>query len=116
LILKNFENIQNKVKEHSNFAELIEISPRFIGRTLHLGFVYETGDAAGQNMSTICTWNTCRWILDRFTSEMKIAPIDFILEGNLSGDKRQRQFLPLKEGALVSSPNVLSPRIFCHRS
>src|SRR3546814_5040442 len=44
-------------------AELVSIEPVILGRAVHLRFRYTTGDAAGQNMTTSCTWHACQWIL-----------------------------------------------------
>ena len=39
----------------SRFAKLIRLTPHPIGKTVHVHFEYETGDAAGQNMAEIAT-------------------------------------------------------------
>ena len=54
---------------------------------MHALFVYETGDAAGQNMTTATTWHACHWVLDRIP-ERGWALVRFLIEGNLSSDKK----------------------------
>lgn len=89
------EKIQTKIevlreitRKHSNFSQLIELDPVVVARTVHLRFVYETGDAAGQNMTTVCTANACEWLLREFSNDSSISIVDFALEGNLSTDKK----------------------------
>jgi hydroxymethylglutaryl-CoA reductase (NADPH) len=49
-----------------------------------VGFVFETGDAAGQNMVTIATDALCRDLVAR----APVKPEHWYVEGNLSGDKK----------------------------
>ena len=86
-IKSHFSEIHDRAKDFSNFADLIDIEPRILGKTVHLIFIYETGDAAGQNMTTHCTWNTCLWIVKK-SKEENLGIYEFHLEGNLSSDKK----------------------------
>jgi hydroxymethylglutaryl-CoA reductase (NADPH) len=90
-----FADIFKVTKEHSEHAHLKEIRPTIFGRSVHLSFVYETGDASGQNMVTTCTWHACQWILEQLERDGEIGVLDFCLEGNLSSDKKAsyRSFL-----------------------
>ena len=54
------------------------------GNTAILTFDYSTGDAAGQNMVTICTDAICKWI-ERVSP---IKPKRWFIESNYSGDKK----------------------------
>ncbi|AWK74983.1 hypothetical protein CBI38_28920 [Rhodococcus oxybenzonivorans] len=73
------------VSQHSN---LVDVDPVQLGRVVHVRLVYETGDAAGQNMTTIATWRACQWLQDRLSEPGLPAPVWFAIEGNLSGDKK----------------------------
>ena len=53
-----------------------------------MAFVYETGDAAGQNMTTACTWACCQWLNDQMKHLDGVQIDDFLIEGNMSGDKK----------------------------
>lgn len=86
--LSRFSDIQSLIKKRSNFSKLIEIEPVIIGRSVHLCFIYETGDAAGQNMTTICTMSVCTWLIDDIQQNCGIEVVEFVLEGNLSTDKK----------------------------
>ncbi|MFI8851090.1 hydroxymethylglutaryl-CoA reductase [Streptomyces sp. NPDC053499] len=72
----------------SGHAVLVNVRPVMTGRTVHVVFSYETGDAAGQNMTSACTWHACQWILTRFPAETATDIVRFRVEGNLSGDKK----------------------------
>lgn len=88
VIQVKLEELREVTRKYSNFSKLIEMDPVIVGRTVHLRFVYETGDAAGQNMTTVCTASACEWILKEFSSHSEISICDFALEGNLSTDKK----------------------------
>ncbi|MGR4051649.1 phosphotransferase [Kosakonia cowanii] len=81
-----FTDISDIVRQHSRFARLTSLTPRVIGNAVHLTFTYHTADAAGQNMTTTCTWQACRWILEHLP--LALTPQRYILESNLSSDKK----------------------------
>lgn len=81
-------DLRRQVELVSDHAGLIMVEPVQLGRNVHVRFVYETGDAAGQNMTTACTWNACRWI-DKQLGMLPDANLEaFQIEGNISGDKK----------------------------
>ncbi|KAJ3411412.1 hypothetical protein HDV05_002292 [Chytridiales sp. JEL 0842] len=92
--------IRAEVSKHSTHAHLVDIEFKIVDETtLHVRFLYETGDAAGQNMTTTCTWEVCRLInatIESLNKEHKVSHpqelyIDvrhFMIEGNVSGDKK----------------------------
>jgi hydroxymethylglutaryl-CoA reductase (NADPH) len=80
--------ISAQVGRVSRHARLVEIEPFQIGRYVHMRFVYETADAAGQNMTTAATWNACRWINDELAGIQGLEPSTFVVEGNMAGDKK----------------------------
>jgi NADP-dependent 3-hydroxy-3-methylglutaryl-CoA reductase len=83
------EKLQSLVKNRSQHAQLIEVTTHGIGRTVHVRFVFSTGNAAGQNMTTFCTAYLCQWILNEFQKLNSINQcLDYIIEGNLSSDKK----------------------------
>lgn len=87
-ISDKIEVLKSLVKDKSNHAKLIEIDSKNFGRTVHLRFVYSTGNAAGQNMTTFCTSYLCQFINEKFVSETGHAILSYIIEGNLSSDKK----------------------------
>jgi hydroxymethylglutaryl-CoA reductase (NADPH) len=83
-----FEQIKKVTQKYSNYANLIEIVPECFGKFVHLRFAYETGDAAGQNMTTTCTWHACLYIEEQFNLQHPFSIVDFVLESNGSSDKK----------------------------
>lgn len=84
----HLDEIQKCVRKVSSYANLVSLEPNIIGNMVNLGFVFETGDAAGQNMTTACTWQACQWIIKRVNQISGIRIDDFFIEGNMSGDKK----------------------------
>jgi len=91
--IKNFERIKEVAQSYSNHAKLIEIAPVISENNVHLRFVYTTGDASGQNMTTTCTWHAMLWIVETFRNETGINIRDFIIEGNGSSDKKASELM-----------------------
>ena len=87
-VQNHFETLKKKTKDHSNHAVLLELDTKVFGKTAHIRFIYSTGDAAGQNMTTFVTSGLCRWIVEHFTTQKEIVIRDFLIEGNLSSDKK----------------------------
>ena len=84
----HYAEIAEQTRKYSNYADLVEIKSELMGRTLHMEFSYETGDAAGQNMTTTCTWQACQWILSQMNFFDHIQIENFMIEANLSNDKK----------------------------
>jgi hydroxymethylglutaryl-CoA reductase (NADPH) len=76
------------VRRYSNYAELQELRAQVIGRSTHVHFIYKTGDAAGQNMTTTCTWQACQWVMEKMRAFPEVAFDNFLIEANLSNDKK----------------------------
>ena len=75
---------QERISKTSGHCRFIELRSALAGRNLFLGFDYQTGDAAGQNMVTIATEALCRHLVDKST----LKPERWYVEGNMSGDKK----------------------------
>ncbi|GAA2520173.1 hypothetical protein GCM10010423_10790 [Streptomyces levis] len=82
------ERLHEQVRLVSRHTRLVDVDPYQIGRHLHVRFVFETADAAGQNMTTAATWQICRWLTDELAAQEALRPRGLLLEGNLSGDKK----------------------------
>lgn len=81
---ENTEKFHEIVSTSSRHARLNEINSNIEGNSVILIFEFMTGDAAGQNMVTICTDRICKYILDNFS----IKPQEWYIESNYSGDKK----------------------------
>lgn len=77
-------NFHEIVGETSNHAVLNELRSNIEGNSVILTFEFQTGDASGQNMVTICTDRICKYILEH----CKIKPKVWYIESNYSGDKK----------------------------
>ncbi|GAB4278226.1 MAG: hypothetical protein Kow0029_21450 [Candidatus Rifleibacteriota bacterium] len=80
----NFSNICEQAESTTRHGKLLEIGQFPIGCKLVLRFVYSTGDASGQNMTTIATRAAVDYILSEYNGRIE----DWFLESNLSGDKK----------------------------
>ncbi|TQV84291.1 hydroxymethylglutaryl-CoA reductase [Exilibacterium tricleocarpae] len=87
-IQSHFADINSQTQLMSSHAKLLSIEPQVVGRDLHLHFVYDSADAAGQNMVTGCTWRACHWIMDKLDRKLGLKVKRFIIESNLSNDKK----------------------------
>lgn len=89
---KHFNLIKEEAQNHSNHAQLLHIDTHILGSDVHACFMYTTGDASGQNMTTTCTWHATLWIVERFQKESGIAIEHFVLEGNYASDKKISEY------------------------
>lgn len=87
-----FVNIKKVAEAHSNHGKLVEIESIQQNEVIHLKFVYHTGDASGQNMTTTCTWHAMLYIVEQFKITTDIVPVDFVIEGNGASDKKVSQY------------------------
>ncbi|MDX1401466.1 MAG: hydroxymethylglutaryl-CoA reductase, partial [Kiloniellales bacterium] len=83
-VLGRFERLKEVAEATTRFGKLIDLRPHVEGNHLYLTCEYTTGDAAGQNMTTIATEALCSHILEH----CPVKPEYWFLEGNFSGDKK----------------------------
>ena len=82
--LPQLEEFQKITERTSRYAKLLDVVPNIEGNNLIITFEYQTGDASGQNMVTICTDEICKFII----ANTPVKPILWFIEGNYSGDKK----------------------------
>jgi len=87
-----FEEIKKCTQKYSNHAQLLSIDVFQQNENVHLKFVYRTGDASGQNMTTTCTWHAMLFIVDSLKNKTGVVPLDFVIEGNGASDKKVSQY------------------------
>ncbi len=80
----NFSRIKQEAESTTRHGKLKEIELFPIGCQVILRFSYSTGDASGQNMTTIATRSAVDFILKHYNGRIE----DWFLESNLSGDKK----------------------------
>lgn len=76
------------VKQFSKHADLLELRTLIVGSMVECKLSYSSGDAAGQNMTTTCTWHLCLKIEEDFNREHPFKIQKFILDCSGSSDKR----------------------------
>ncbi len=87
-IRDHVDKLRDQSMRVSSHAKLASVEPTLIGNLVNVAFVYETGDAAGQNMTTACTWACCQWLIEQMRHLEGVRIEDFIIEANMSGDKK----------------------------
>jgi NADP-dependent 3-hydroxy-3-methylglutaryl-CoA reductase len=92
-IVGQLDALRERVRHVSRHADLRSAEPFVSGAVVHVVFSYETGDAAGQNMTTGTTWHACQWILDQLPG-LGLAPTCFLIEANMSSDKKVGSRIP----------------------
>ncbi len=104
-----FELLVREARRYSNYAELQSVQAYVLGRNVHVYLIYRTGDAAGQNMTTTCSWQICQWILKSLQKFKGLTVENFLIEANLSNDKKvtYQSFLRGR-GIRVVSESVLT--------
>ncbi len=103
-IQDHIEAIRDKAESFSSVARLVQVLTHVFDNTVHVQFYYSTGDASGQNMTSACTLMACRWIKRRLRHHPHIGLENFMIEGNLSGDKKANfQNFSLGRGITVTS-------------
>jgi hydroxymethylglutaryl-CoA reductase (NADPH) len=86
----HIDDIRAEIATVSSHARLLEIDPVLMGVHVHVRFVYETGDAAGQNMTTISTWRACQWI-EAARERAGLPAGEVNIDANMSSDKKVSQ-------------------------
>jgi hydroxymethylglutaryl-CoA reductase (NADPH) len=109
--MQNVDKFREVAAQHTSHGVLEEVRPNVDGNQITLILEYSTGDASGQNMSTICTEAVCKYIIEH----TPFKPLHWYVEGNLSGDKKATalSFTSVR-GKKVTSEIILSREIIEH--
>ena len=83
LVENRFDDMAEQVKQTSRFCRLKKLHFGTVGHTLYIRMQFETGDAAGHNMTTKAADHVLKWLLSEY-SELKYVSIS----GNLCTDKK----------------------------
>jgi hydroxymethylglutaryl-CoA reductase (NADPH) len=103
--LERIETFKKITSQSSRYAVLSELRSNIEGNHLILTFEYRTGDAAGQNMVTLCTEEICKYIL----ANAPVEPSVWFIESNYSGDKKATALsFSNVRGKKVSAEAILS--------
>lgn len=82
--IESSDQFQNVVSEKSKHAKIQDVKYNIEGNQLTMNIEFYTGDAAGQNMVTICTNAICLWLVEH----APVKPEIWFIESNYSGDKK----------------------------
>lgn len=111
-VLSKYSELKAMVKESSRFADLQSVVPQVMGDSVNLEFRFSTGDAAGQNMTTIATNHLCQWLIQEIANEKKVTLQGFMLEAGLSSDKKASFRSVLKgRGFEVVSEGIIKSQV-----
>ncbi len=77
------EAMQTIIAETSHYARLIDMHSQVVGNLIYVRFEFNTGDAAGHNMSTLAADRLLEWILLRFRTLKYVS-----ISGNYCADKK----------------------------
>ncbi|KPK52553.1 MAG: 3-hydroxy-3-methylglutaryl-CoA reductase [Thiotrichales bacterium SG8_50] len=103
-VLGQRENIQRAAESTTRFGKLVDLRFTVEANHVYVLMLYETGDAAGQNMATIATDAAVKWLL----ANSPVKPRSAYIEANLSGDKKaSAQSLQGVRGKKVTAEVVL---------
>ena len=83
-LLPQIDKFKEIVSAHSRYAVLQDVKLNMEGNNVLSVFEYTCGEAAGQNMVTICTEAVCQYILQN----SPVKPNYWFVESNYSGDKK----------------------------
>lgn len=82
-----FKEFKTRAEKTTRHGKLIDIKYMCEGNDVHAKFVYTTGDASGQNITTIATEAILNYIIEC----SPVKPKQSFLEGGMSGDKKGNQ-------------------------
>ena len=81
---QSFDAFRTAARATTRHGELADMRVAVEGNHVHLILEFVTGDAAGQNMTTIAANAVCRFIEE----QSPVRSLRWFVEGNMSGDKK----------------------------
>lgn len=82
--VRGFDAFRTAAGQTTRHGRLIDMEIVVEGNHVHLVLEFTTGDASGQNISTIATDAVCRYIVEN----SPVQPRSWFVEANMSGDKK----------------------------
>jgi hydroxymethylglutaryl-CoA reductase (NADPH) len=80
----HFEELKRQAESTTGFGKLLRIDKYPSQNSVILDFVYDTAEAAGQNMVTIATHRACKYIKENYKCDDGFR---YFIESNFNGDK-----------------------------
>ncbi len=107
------EALRAQVVTQTRHGRLVRVESLITGRRLVLRFVYDTADAAGQNMVTLATAAACEWL----RRQEPFAHLElFTIETNVSRDKKLATLSPTERRGRRVDAEVVIPRAVVERT
>jgi len=103
-------DMQAIVNKTSRFAQLINVYPKQLSRTLYLRLAYTTGDASGHNMTTLASDQLMAWLLNEYP-DLRYSSIS----ANLCIDKKTSAINSLLGRGKSVIAEMHIPRKLCQR-
>lgn len=114
-VRSHVEEIRQQALRVSRHAKLLSVEPALMGHMVNVSFLYDTADAAGQNMTTSCTWHACQWLMEQVKGSRDMTLDSFLIEGAMSGDKKVTfQSLIAGRGTRVTAECILNKHVLSH--
>lgn len=110
-LLPQVPHFKEIVTQHSRYAQLMDVKIQIEGNHLIVTFEYHTGDAAGQNMVTICTEAICQYIITTCPTQPKL----WFIEGNYSGDKKATALSFTQVRGKKVTAEIVLPEVIVHK-
>ncbi len=105
-VLDRFDRFQEITAARSRHAKLLDVATHIEANHVYLIFSFHTGDAAGQNMVTLCTEAIC----EEIAATTPVKPHSWYLESNMSGDKKATVLSFLQARGRRAMAETLLPR------
>jgi hydroxymethylglutaryl-CoA reductase (NADPH) len=109
---EQFESFRQIAATRTSHGRLTDLLTHIETNHVYLILSYHTGDAAGQNMVTLCTAAICEHIL----AHTPVPPRYWFLESNMSGDKKANVLSFLNTRGRNAMAEVVLPRRLVERA
>lgn len=100
------ERFRRVARTRTGHGRLADVRIHLEANLVYLIFSFQTGDAAGQNMVTLCSEAICREIVEH----TPVRPQYWFLESNLSGDKKATFLSFLAGRGWTATAEVILPQ------
>ncbi|HSM04704.1 MAG TPA: hydroxymethylglutaryl-CoA reductase [Longimicrobiales bacterium] len=101
-----FDRLKEVASETTRHGELLDLRIQFQANVVYLILDFHTGDAAGQNMVTLCAAGICRYLL----THTPVEPEYWVIESNMSGDKKATSLSFFETRGRHATAEVTIPR------
>ena len=105
--VSEFEQMCEVASRKTRHGRLLEMRVQLQANLVYLILDFHTGDAAGQNMVTICTHAVCEDLMAR----TPVDPKYWVIESNMAGDKKATALNFFETRGRHTTAEVVVPRV-----